>query len=119
MEARKPTILGPHGEGYCRACRFVVGLGPDGLLEGHTRGKGLAHPIACPGGDRRPAKVTPYASRKAAFRVNVPMGVCLRCVRTVEVEPDGRLIVHRVHPWDVEQCKGGRGWPFGYVPPAA
>jgi hypothetical protein len=52
--------LSPYGEGYCPVCRFVEPLGPDGLIEPHTRfsysfpgGREI-----CAGSVRRPPKLT-------------------------------------------------------------
>lgn len=64
---RPPTILSEYGEGYCAVCKFVVGLNYDGQLERHSRGV-MISPRECKGSLKKPPKVTPYASRSAAFR---------------------------------------------------
>lgn len=72
--------LSPYGEGYCRWCFFVVGLGPGSLLDQHFRGM-----KECPGSGTRPPEVTPYASRKAAFRVKAADAWCPGCGQKVPV----------------------------------
>jgi hypothetical protein len=80
------TLLSPYGEGYCRVCRFVVGLGPSGLLVPHMRGVGVAwEPKPCKGSATVPPKVTPYASRKSAFRVTAPTRWCPTCEQDIPV----------------------------------
>lgn len=102
------TILGPYGEGYCPVCRFVVGLTPRGLLEGHYRGTMNEYQTSsarCKGSDRRPAKKIPYASRKSAFRVRVAMDTCTECGLRVEVV-DGALAWHTIFRFGGEKCPG-------------
>jgi hypothetical protein len=73
------SILSPYGEGYCTRCRFIVGLGPDGKMDRHTRGVHLGQylaPPACGGSGRRPAKRTPFASEKSRFRHRPQAAVC-------------------------------------------
>lgn len=74
------SLLSPYGEGYCTRCRFVVGLGPDGKMDRHSRGAGLDRyftPPVCGGSGRRPAKRTPYASEKSRFRYKPPVASCV------------------------------------------
>ena len=88
---RPPSILSPYGEGYCRECRFVEPLGPDGLIESHTRGLSMKNDYTrneeCPGSGGRPPKVTPYASRKSAFRMSALTGECPKCAQRVKLTP--------------------------------
>jgi hypothetical protein len=79
-------LLSPYGEGYCGRCAFVVGLDERGRLQTHARGvhdAGLA--TECPGGGRRPWKVQPYNSPKAAFRVLGKKADCPACGRKILV----------------------------------
>jgi hypothetical protein len=75
--------LSPHGEGYCRWCHFIVGLTSDQRLVMHGRSSSLYRDEAkaCAGSGTRPPKITPYASRKAAFRVKSPEAWCPVCWR--------------------------------------
>lgn len=95
---RPPTILSPHGEGYCRWCQFTVGLTPHGLLERHYRGKysdGVG--AMCKGSDTVPPKLTPYSSRKAAFRVVPKTARCPGCVQEVATTWVGGIWVYEMH----------------------
>ena len=106
---RPPTILSEYGEGYCTRCRFVIGLDARGRLCFHSRGKGLDtyNPEGgrCDGTGRPPAKVTPYSSRKSAFRIRVSMDTCNDCGRRVEVV-DGALAWHSIFQYGGEKCPG-------------
>lgn len=101
--------LGPHGEGYCRVCRFVVGLTDQLVLEEHWRGKyaTMGDGKPCRGSYTRPPKVTPYASRKSAFRANATKVHCPVCRREVVVMADGRLNGHTVTYSSMTHCKAG------------
>lgn len=103
--------LGPHGEGYCRVCRFVVGLTADHLLEEHYRGKyaNLGDGKACKGSYTRPPKVTPYASKRSQFRASATKVNCPVCRREVVVMADGRLNGHPSDPYRLNNhyCKAG------------
>jgi hypothetical protein len=88
----EPTILSPYGEGYCRYCRFIIGLGPDGLLERHFRGRHSRDRFgdelkACKGSDRRPAPASrvPYWARKSRFRYEAPVARCPKCKQDAKV----------------------------------
>lgn len=84
-ENRPPSILSPHGEGYCSHCRFVIGLDKFGLMDGHSRGaNGAGEGKPCPGSARRPAGRTPYASRLSMFRVTSPDTWCPECRQSVK-----------------------------------
>lgn len=79
--------LSPYGEGYCPVCRFVEPLGPDGLIEPHTRfsysfpgGREI-----CAGSCRRPPKRTPYAAGKNRFRLKPPERRCPVCRKLVKM----------------------------------
>lgn len=89
-ERRPATILSPYGEGYCKVCRFVEPLGPDGRIEEHFRSGdqevGRA-PAPCKGSWKRPPAVTPYRSTLSAFRLTARKAVCPRCSRTVSISP--------------------------------
>lgn len=100
--------LGPYGEGYCPKCRFVVGLTDAGRLEKHWR---MVFPDrepisrdACKGSYTRPPKVTPYASRKAAFKVTIPGVYCPVCGRRTRVLRDGRMNGHVINPGSPIDC---------------
>lgn len=97
MEADRPaSILSPNGEGYCRYCRFVVGLDDGGLLDRHARGaillSALAYgtepvqPPACKGSGTLPPKITPYRSAKSAFKAVPRKTLCPRCLNEVRTE---------------------------------
>lgn len=78
-----PELLSPHGEGYCRTCRFVEGLDASGALEKHERSKPATFGLereACPGSGRRPRPI-PFSSRLAAFRTTPPRVTCPGCGR--------------------------------------
>jgi len=89
---REPSILSPYGEGYCRHCRFMVGLQANGLLDVHYRGRHShdrygAELKPCTGSDRQPAPAyrVPYWSRKSRFRYEPPVAECPVCRRSVRV----------------------------------
>lgn len=87
--------LSPHGEGYCRACHFIIGLADDGRLEFHSRGRhGSAPTVICPGGKRKPPKITPYRSTKAMFKPEPDRTDCPLCGKNVARMFDGRLWGH-------------------------
>ena len=93
------SILSPHGEGYCRHCRFVVGLDADGLMDHHTRGSVTEYgsrtiPEKCKGSGAKPAKVTPYAASKNRFLMRLPMAVCPVCGGRAAKTRGGRLASH-------------------------
>jgi hypothetical protein len=94
---RPATILSPYGEGYCRQCRFIIGLGPTGLLDYHSRGNVYGPPTVCDGGGRRPAKVTPYMSRKSVFKVRIPDDYCPGCKQVVATTTHGGQTVYAKH----------------------
>lgn len=107
MEDRRPDPdhtglrpLGPHGEGYCRVCCFVIGLTARGLLEEHQRGAVDAYgsPQNCKGSSKPPAKVTPYASRKAAFRYTPNKAWCPECRQDAPIMPLRGIQVYARHP---------------------
>lgn len=117
---RPASILSPYGEGYCRFCRFVVGLNEYGLLDGHRRGLSMEGRYAetsnaplCKGSDRAPAKVTPYQSKKSAFRMNVAMGECRTCGRRVRLDPRAPEVLgyHDVTSYMRQVCPGSRTTP--------
>lgn len=115
-ETRPATILSPYGEGYCRQCRFILGLGPDGRLDHHSRGNVYGQPTVCEGGGRLPAKVTPYASRKSAFRVRIPDDYCPGCKQVVATTTHGGQIVYAKH-FPPGTPPGGREWcRYSYRP---
>lgn len=105
--------LSPYGEGYCGACQFVVGLGPDGRLEEHGRMANIwsGSRDRCKGSGRKAPVRIPETSRKAAFRTRVRTAHCGQCQNQAEVlnTPDGTsvLAVHRI-PWATvfERCPG-------------
>jgi hypothetical protein len=79
-------LLSEYGEGYCGACRFIVGLDPGGRLNVHQRGvHDVGTPLPCPGGGRHPTKRVPYHSRKAAFRTEGQKAACPACGVSVGV----------------------------------
>jgi hypothetical protein len=84
-EPRPPTILGTYGEGYCRYCHFIEPLDHRGLIEYHNRGIGNVIEPGCKGSGTRPPRVTPYASRLAAFRVSPPSATCPVCGTTQDL----------------------------------
>lgn len=105
--SRPPSILSEFGEGYCRHCIFVVGLDQDGMLLAHTRGHGGTQ--VCKGSVTRPPKLTPYASKKAAFRTKAEMVQCPVCRRQVPLLVDGRMGSHA--GLSTTYCKGGYNYP--------
>lgn len=83
------TILSPYGEGYCRTCRFIIGLGPEGRLDKHDRyGK------SCTGSFAKPPKLIPYRSRKSAFTTVPVKRKCSRCGQDAPLLADGRYAPH-------------------------
>lgn len=90
--------LSPYGEGYCRVCQFVVGLGYDGRLVPHKRGiASYGQEKDCNGSGRVPPKLTPYASRKAAFTVKAPDVWCPECKQWVTSSRQGGMQVYARH----------------------
>lgn len=100
--------LSPYGEGYCKACQFVIGLDCDGRVAQHWRGAhGLMTSRECKGSGWKPPKVTPYSSRKAAFTANAPDVRCPECERVVRSTAYGGAIVyaqHYPHPASGVKC---------------
>ena len=96
--------LGPYGEGYCRVCHFVQALTFDGLIERHSRGALLDGPAECKGSFTKAPKITPFASRKAMFRLKAPDAWCPECKRFVRSVTRGGVPVYARHssvaaPW--------------------
>lgn len=91
--------LSPYGEGYCRACLFVVGLDHLGRLEAHSRNNSIYRDERqeCKGSGAKPPKVTPYASRKAAFRVTAPDVWCPGCKQWATSVPQHGIRVYAQH----------------------
>lgn len=105
-------LMGEHGEGYCKACRFVEPLTPDGRLIPHVRpGYQITAKYGevqnCPGSGRMPARETPYFSRKSMFRLKPAVVVCPLCEQEVPLLLDvvdlGHLAKHRTQ---IGQCDG-------------
>lgn len=90
--------LSDFGEGYCRVCRFILGLDEKGRLVPHVRGIEPAYTsIArkpCDGSGRAPAKVTPITSRKSAFSTLARTERCPECSRQIQIIPPGRWAAH-------------------------
>lgn len=106
--------LSVRGEGYCTACQFIVGLDRLGRLAAHVRGAHGMTPRTCKGGGRKPARVIPWASRKAAFRTRVEMGQCRTCSRRLRLDPKGLLARHPsniYHPYG-PPCEGSGSLPL-------
>lgn len=106
------SILSPYGEGYCRVCRFIVGLDASGLIERHTRldpesiHSGARKP--CPGGDRTPPKRIPLTAGKSRFRIRGKKTECPLCHRRVRVNTftSGEYIArHTQTPWTAIPCE--------------
>lgn len=105
--------LSPFGEGYCRHCRFIIGLGPDGLLEEHRPGSSAKRqeiwsesPAPCPGWGTRPGRRVPKESRNAAFTTKAERRICATCSREVPVRPGlrpGELYLSE-HMYGDEAC---------------
>jgi len=106
------VILSEFGEGYCRVCHFVVGLVEDGRLIFHERGRHSNSIAACDGSGRKPSKVTPYASRLAAFKTKAPLVACPGCGHQVTVAsyPSGPLIARHIVPFG-SLCPGSHKKP--------
>jgi hypothetical protein len=99
------TLLSQWGEGYCSACQFVVGLTREGRLAEHTRGR---HAVGmdyhntvkpCKGSGRKPPKVTPHMSRKAAFRLSAPDVWCPECKQSMTSVRQGGVQVYPRHSY--------------------
>lgn len=107
-------ILSPYGEGYCRVCRFIVGLNANGLVERHTRldpesAWGWGRKL-CPGRDRTPPKRIPFAAGKSRFRIHAKKTECPLCHRRVRVNTftSGEYITrHTPTPWTAIECDAG------------
>lgn len=108
---RPPTILSPHGEGYCRKCRFVIGLDERGMIDAHSRGQGFIGVLPCGGGGACPPKLTPYSSRKSAFTSTAPVGTCPECQQGVTLRGDGRLTPHE-NADSTALCRGAHHLPL-------
>ncbi len=106
-ERRPATILSEFGEGYCRWCHFIEGLGADGTLYNHSRGiansYGTNVPTVCDGSGKPPTKLTPLTSRKAAFSTRAKGALCPSCMTKVELVAGGWFVQHRpplsFHQW--------------------
>jgi hypothetical protein len=89
-ERRPATILSPYGEGYCKVCRFIEPLSPDGRIEEHFRSEDqdcYATRVPCKGSRKRPPATHPYRSTLSAFRLTARKAVCPRCSRAVSISP--------------------------------
>ena len=96
------TILSPHGEGYCSWCAFIVGLDEQGKMDPHRRGSGQD---SCKGSGRRPAKRTPYQTRRGIFRVTPGSAVCACGITTKVVRlADGTYWASHQPPRTREPC---------------
>lgn len=104
------TLLSEYGEGYCKVCRFIVGLDEKGRLAVHTRGAAVSArwgstPNPCKGSLRRPAPENrvPYRALKSIFRLTPAKGRCLSCGKTVKLArhytDDSKYYALR-HPWE-------------------
>jgi hypothetical protein len=90
--------LSPWGEGYCKECHFIIGLDHQGRLEVHNRGiQAYGTPPQCKGSYKKPPKVTPYSSRKAAFTTKSPDAWCPRCKQHVPTTWQGGGHVYARH----------------------
>lgn len=106
------SILSPYGEGYCRVCRFIVGLDENSLLDHHVRGtvtdyghKGVAE--MCKGSFKRPAKVTPYYAAKNRFLTRLSKVTCHLCGNRVNRRLDDRYASHSQTSIGNHPCPGG------------
>lgn len=104
---RPPTILGPHGEGYCRHCRFIEPLDQHGAIEAHG-----SHP--CEGGGTRPPARTPYASKLSSFTTVPPYAECPVCKGRAAVVTAGKVMGR--HFAGANVC-AGTGRPAGTPKP--
>lgn len=120
-EGRPPTILSPYGEGYCRTCRFVIGLDHTGRLDQHTRANNTTWgdgPTNCKGSGAPPPKLTPYASEKNRFKTVprlVDCHICGREVKLTHVGGGDRLPFHL--PLVVQLPPTGRNCLGSNTPP--
>jgi hypothetical protein len=108
------SILSPYGEGYCRHCRFIIGLDASGRLDKHIRGPVAASwdvstRKACKGGGRAPAKVTPYYSRLSMFRTRAKKDYCRGCQQQISIRHDGTFELHATK--DYVRCPGSLWTP--------
>ena len=112
----EPTILGEHGEGYCRTCHFIEPLTPEGLLAVHWRGAGVLpeNDRRCKGSLKKPPKRTPVTSRVSAFTSSPPTSVCRYCA--TEVAVTGHRVFAR-HWKGATVCHGTSTRPDGAISP--
>lgn len=99
--ARPATILSPYGEGYCKVCRFIEPLDPDGRIEEHFRSgdqEAGRDPIPCKGSHRWPPASVPYRSTLSAFRLTPRKALCPKCGRTVGISSGARPLYYRHAP---------------------
>lgn len=86
--------LSDFGEGYCRVCRFVLGLREDGTLSIHHRAAGTAAATRCGGSGMKPGPRIPKTSRKNAFSTIPKYVTCPFCLTRVTIRFDWRISVH-------------------------
>jgi hypothetical protein len=119
-DPRPPTILSEFGEGYCRWCHFVEGLGADGTLYRHSRGIADRYgsvPDVCDGSGKPPAKLTPVTSRLAAFSTRARTGTCPACGQTITIDASGRWAMHGKAPGAVWCRMSQKVWVKGGAAP--
>lgn len=102
---RGPSILSEYGEGYCRWCQFIVGLSGDGLIMAHSRNT-MISPRECKGSRTRPPKLTPYTSRKAAFKLRSQLAWCPQCRQWAPTSRYDRGWYYARHQWSATICPG-------------
>jgi hypothetical protein len=108
-DPRPPTILGPHGEGYCKVCHFIVGLDRNGLLINHKRGIDSIAGGICKGSLKVPPKLTPITSKLAAFKTSAPVRRCPYCVEDVSLTSLKTFSRHWSQP--SVMCQGSGRFP--------
>lgn len=104
--------LSPHGESYCRVCRFIQPVGANGRIEHHLRSSvgedyGWQRKECRGSGRKRHTGRPPYFSRLNAF-VCRRYGLCSKCGQREPLSrwSFGPAIVSRHRAADGLHCNG-------------
>ena len=105
---RPASILSPHGEGYCRHCRFIIGLDADGFMDRHWYNRGVHTDDSkpCKGSFRRPAVDTPYRSNLSIFKATPQYEACPVCGDSTLIQYDSMFAQHIAKSNKYEYCRG-------------
>ncbi len=104
------TLLGEHGEGYCRTCRFIEPLDPKGRIAWHSRVGGMGWPTLCKGSGQRPGARTPFLSRLSRFSTDGVKVECLECGRFPLYLSPARIVPGHLRTLDGRRAPAGTDW---------